>query len=141
MKLTVIELAKKSDVAPHIIRYYARTGLLHPMSDPENGYRLFAEADVTRVRFIRRAQRLGFKLKEIAQIFEESRRKKSACPIVREIIQRRVKENKDKLNKLERLQGRMEKALVQWKSMPDGVPDRNSVCHLIESVVEAEKKT
>lgn len=138
MKLTVIELAKKSDVAPHVVRYYARTGLLHPTCGSKNGYRLFTEDDIARVRFIRQAQRLGFKLKEIAQIFAESRHKKSPCPTVRQIIGRRVKENKDELNKLERLQARMKKALVQWKKMPDGMPDGNSVCHLIESVVEAE---
>ena len=36
------------------------------------------------------------------------------------------------------LQVRMEQALEQWKLMPNGMPDGNSVCHLIESVESDE---
>lgn len=139
--MTVVELARKSGVAPHVVRYYTRIGLLHPASNLQNSYRAYEQLDVARLRFIRQAQSLGFTLKEIAQIFEESRRRKSPCPTVREIIQRRIKENSDELNKLMRLQTRMEKALIQWRKMPDGVPDGETVCHLIESVAEDVGKT
>ena len=99
-----------------------------------NGYKLFADSDVARVRFVRQAQSLGYTLKEIAQVFEESLRGKSPCPRVREIIKRPIKENQDKLDTLVQLQTRMEQALAQWSKMSDGVPDGNTVCHLIESI-------
>jgi DNA-binding transcriptional MerR regulator len=134
--MTVLELARKSDVEDHVIRYYARIGLLHPTYHSRNGYKIFADSDVARVRFVRRAQSLGYTLKEIAQIFEESLRGKSPCPRVREIIKRRIKENRDKLDALVQLQTRMERALAQWSKMPDGVPDGTMVCHLIESVAK-----
>jgi len=37
-----------------------------------------------------------------------------------------------------KLQIRMEKALKKWRQMPDGIPDGDSVCHLIESIEGAE---
>lgn len=130
--MTVFELAKKSGVAAHVIRYYARIGLLHPTYHSRNGYKLFVDSDVARVRFVRQAESLGYTLKEIAQIFEESLRGESPCPRVRQIIKRRIKENQDKLDTLVQLQTRMEEALAQWSKMPDG----NTVCHLIESVAK-----
>ena len=133
--MTVIELARKSDVEDHVIRYYVSIGLLHP-NHLRNGYKMFADSDVTRVRFVRQAQSLGYTLKEIAQIFEESLRGKSPCPRVREIIKRRIKENRDKVDALVQLQTRMEQALAQWSKMSDGVPNGNTVCHLIDSVAK-----
>src|SRR5450759_5327007 len=133
--MTVIELARKSDVRDHVIRYYVCVGLLHP-NHSRNGYKIFADADVARVRFVRQAQSLGYTLKEIAQIFEERLRGKSPCPRVREILKSRIKENRDKLDTLVQLQTRMEQALAQWSKMSDGVPDGTTVCHLIESVAK-----
>lgn len=138
--MTVLELARKSGVSPHVVRYYTRLGLLRPLSNPQNGYRMFTEPDVARLKFIRKAQSLGFTLKEITQIFKESSRGESPCPNVRRIIERRIEENREALNELMKLQTRMEQALVRWSKMPDGVPDGNTVCHLIESATDNGKK-
>ena len=134
--MTVLELARKSGEEPHVIRYYTRMGLPRPAVDPRNSYRVYEPLDVARVRFIRKAQGLGFTLKEIARIFDESRDRESPCPGVREIIKRRIEENRRKLDELARLQTRMERADAPWSKMPDGVPDGQSVCHLIESVAD-----
>jgi DNA-binding transcriptional MerR regulator len=66
--MTVIELAKLVGVTPDVIRYYARIGLLKPKRNPANNYKQFSPADVKHVQFIRRAQRLGFALVEIAAL-------------------------------------------------------------------------
>ena len=132
--MTVVELARKSNVAPHVVRYYTRRGLLHPASTSRNGYKNYTQADVARLRFIRRAQSLSFTLKEIAHILAEGGKGKSPCPMVRDIVRRRVEENRAELDELARLQTRMEDALARWSEMPDGEPDGDSVCHLIESV-------
>lgn len=142
--MTAAELAKMCDVAPHVVRYYARLGLLRPGCNP-NGYKVYDHADAERVRFIRRAQNLSFTLKEIAQIFDagSSSEGKNPCrATVREIIRHRIKENKEELDKLTRQQARMEKALAGWSQMPNQIPDGKSVCHLIESLAEeADEET
>ncbi|MDX8412315.1 MAG: MerR family DNA-binding protein [Mariprofundaceae bacterium] len=131
--MMVTELARCTNTSPDTVRYYVRIGLLNPRRHPANGYKLFSSGDSKRVRFIRRAKALGYSLAEIELILKHSAHGHSPCPLVREIIQRRIEENKHKLNELNALQHRMETALQRWRDMPDGVPDGDSICHLIES--------
>jgi len=136
--MTGKELANESSVTVYAVRYYARIGLLRPRRDARNGYKVYTGSDVHRLRFIRQAKSLGFTLSEIIQIFKDAQRKESPCPRVRRIIQHRITGNRELVNELSRLQLRMERALVQWKTMPDGMPDGQSVCHLIESIGEPD---
>jgi len=138
--LTVNELATQSGAPAHVVRYYVRIGLIQPAGQQENGYRLFQSHDATRLRFIRMAKQLGFTLNEIKQITRHAQMGESPCDDVRKIIQHRIQENRAKIEAMMKLQTRMEQALVQWELMPNGIPDGNSVCHLIESVEGSEDK-
>ena len=131
--LTVNELATSSGTTPHAVRYYSRMGLLKYERHPENGYRLYQQSETGWLRFIRQAKKLGFTLAEIKEIKHDADDQQSPCPRVREILQRRIVENRRQLDELEKLQTRMETALKQWEGMPDGLPDGHTVCHLIES--------
>jgi len=53
--------------------------------------------------------------------------------MVRQIIAGRIEENGSKLDELAALQKRMRRALGEWSKLPDGMPDGESVCYLIES--------
>lgn len=130
------EIAQQTGVSVDTIRYYTQKELLAPRRDPANGYQLYSVGDVQRVRFILQAKRLGYTLKEIDEIFSEARQGHSPCPRVREIIEARIGENRHRLDELHAAQTRMERALERWKSLPDGIPDGNSVCHLIETDLE-----
>ena len=131
--MTVHEVGRRSGIPEHVVRYYTRIGLLKPSRDPRNGYKQYKESDVLRVRFIRQAKSLGYTLGEIARIFRESSKGKSPCPVVRRIIGNRIDENRLRLKELAALQRRMERALVKWSKLPDGMPDGHTVCYLIES--------
>ena len=98
--MTVTDLSRHSGVTTHAVRYYSRIGLLKPGRNPENGYRIFDRTDISRLRFIRQAQSLGFTLDEVADILEESGKGYSPCPKVREILHRRIAENRHKLEEL-----------------------------------------
>jgi MerR family transcriptional regulator, copper efflux regulator len=63
-RMKIGELATRAGVKPTAVRFYEREGLLRGRR-ADNGYRSFEAADVIRVRFIRRAQELGFALAEI----------------------------------------------------------------------------
>ncbi len=131
--LTVNQLATRAGAPAHVVRYYTRIGLLQPAAQRDNGYRLYDVKDASRLHFIRLAKHLGFTLKEIDEIIRHADDGESPCGDVRRIIQRHIAENRARIDEMQHLQNRMEKALEQWQSMPDGVPDGHSVCHLIES--------
>jgi MerR family Zn(II)-responsive transcriptional regulator of zntA len=135
--MTVNEFSRRSDVAAHVVRYYARIGLLEPVRHPVNGYKLFSRADAMRLRFIRNAQRLGYSLEEIRSFLALSGKGKSVCREVRAILRRHLIENQAKLEDLTALQQRMERALELWETLPDGKPDDTRVCHLIEGAATA----
>ena len=116
MAMTVNELAKRARVQAHVVRYYTR------------------DADLTRLRFIRRAKLLGFRLADVSQILRDADRRQSPCPRTRRIIVDRLKENEQQLSALAALQGRMREAIKVWRRLPDAVPDGESICHLIEAV-------
>ena len=60
------ELAKRAGVSTSKIRFYETQGLLAPATRLANGYRDYEEHDLEVVRFINRAQSLGFTLREVA---------------------------------------------------------------------------
>lgn len=131
--MKVTEVAAKTGVSPYAVRYYTRIGLLTPARQSGNRYRRFTDADVKRLAFIRKAQQLGFTLKEIRKIFEKSRTGQTPCPLVREILERHVVENSKRLEEVAALQRNMERARRLWKKMPDRAPHGDAICHLIET--------
>jgi len=130
--MTTHEIAGQIGVTSDAVRYYVRIGLLYPKRNPSNGYRLFSVADIKRLRFILRAKKLGFTLTEIRQIFSHTEAACSPCPAVRDILNRRIVENKKTIDELTLLQQRMEQAQKQWDHIPDGIPDEETLCPLIE---------
>lgn len=134
--MKVSELSRLTRVTPAAIRHYVRIGLLHPKRNPINDYQLFSNDDVKRVNFIRQAKGLGFSLGDIQEIFKHGNRGHSPCPTVRDIIHQRIEDNRIQLAELNTLTQRMKKALEKWKTMPDGEPNGDEICHLIETVAE-----
>lgn len=61
-------LARRAGVGIDTVRYYEREGLLKPMQRLASGYRRYSQHEVSRLRFIRRAQALGFSLREIREL-------------------------------------------------------------------------
>lgn len=132
--LTVNELSKLENTTPDTIRHYVKIGLLTPTRDSNNGYKQFNHADVKKLKFIAHSKALGFTLKDIHTFFDHSENHQSPCPMVRELIQRRIEENEQKVEQLQTLIHRMNNALELWQTMPNGEPDGDAVCHLIESL-------
>jgi len=131
--MTVSEISAQGGVSPNIVRFYSRIGLLNPVRHPDNGYKLFSHSDIPRLRFIRRAQSLGYTLEEISEILETCGRGRSPCAKVKKILQQRIEENRCKIEELKALQTRMERALASWEQMPECTPQGESLCYLIES--------
>lgn len=68
--LTIGAFARAAGVSVETIRFYQRERLLPEPDKPQGSIRRYGSADVTRVRFVKSAQRLGFSLDEIAELLE-----------------------------------------------------------------------
>lgn len=132
--MTVSELARRTGVTADTVRHYTRSGLLVPIPDESNGYNCYSGGDLARLLFIRKARLLGFSVGDVSDILKESSQGRSPCPQVRQIMQKRLRETRRRLQDLEKLQVRMEHAAALWVNMPDGIPDGNAVCQLIEAI-------
>ncbi len=131
--MTVSEVSTRANVVPEVVRYYSRIDLIKPKVNQKNGYKLYDNNDVSRIKFIRKAKTLGFTLKEIKKILSHATSGSSPCPIVRQIIEGRIEENRQHLDDMITLQTTMEQALRKWRDLPDGIPTQDTVCVLIET--------
>lgn len=74
------EAAQRSGVRAKTIRYYETSGLIDSAVRGDNGYRDYSDNDVEILRFIHRARRLGFAIKDVARLLAlwgDSRRSSS----------------------------------------------------------------
>lgn len=103
---TIGRLAREAGVNLQTVRYYQRRGLLPVPPSPTSGYRLYSRTDVQRIRFIKRAQALGFTLREIRQLLELSERRcrevRPLAEVKRDDVARRIRDLKRMLQALDR---------------------------------------
>jgi len=71
--MTIGVLAASAAVNVETIRFYQRRGLLAQPKRPAGSTRRYAEADLARLRFIKRAQDIGFTLAEVAELLRLER--------------------------------------------------------------------
>ncbi len=71
MALKIGQVARSSGVSVDAIRFYERRGVLPEPRRLASGYRVYTEATVTRLRFVKALQALGFQLEEIIEVLEE----------------------------------------------------------------------
>ena len=100
---TIGVLAKRSGVSVETIRYYQRRGLMEEPRRPPGGVRRYPPEAVSRVRFIKRAQSLGFTLQEIADLF--AMQEGQACRQTREMAAKKLTLIEEKIDGLTRMQG------------------------------------
>jgi MerR family mercuric resistance operon transcriptional regulator len=89
--LTIGRLARAASVNVETIRYYQRIGLVNEPTKPVQGFRKYSADTIEQIKFIKRAQQLGFSLKEIAELLVLG---KGHCSDVR----KRAEAKRDKIN-------------------------------------------
>lgn len=100
---TIGKLSRALKVRPDTIRYYERNGLLPEPSRSAAGYRTYGQVDVERVRFIRKAQHLGFTLREIATLLALRASDKARSTDVLAITEQKITETEARMVDLSRI--------------------------------------
>lgn len=123
------ELARYGQVNPETIRYYERSGLLPLPARSESNYRLFSPAAVQRIRFIKRAQAVGFSLDEIRALLDLKFGADATCGDVREMVDVKIH---DIDTKIAALQAMRHELSALFEECPGG--DRpTEECPILES--------
>jgi DNA-binding transcriptional MerR regulator len=90
--ITVSKLAEEVGTSADALRYYERIGLLPEPARSPAGYRLYGTEAVERVRFIKRAQRVGLRLDDIRGLVEVRERGLCPCGGTRSLLEERLAE-------------------------------------------------
>jgi DNA-binding transcriptional MerR regulator len=126
------ELAERAGASRETIRYYEREGVLPEPRRSGSGYRLYADEDVERLRFVARAQALGLKLDEIGRVLEIVDEGRKPCVHVRRTLEDRLAETRDRIRELRELEGRLERAFERAEELDPG-DGRTCRCSIIEN--------
>ena len=111
--LSIGQVARRAGVGVETVRYYEREGLLEEPPRRASGYRQYSDEVVKRLHFIKRAQKLGFSLKEITELLMLRVDAQTACEEVRQRTEAKIAEVEQKLLELQR----MRQALLQVHSL------------------------
>jgi MerR family copper efflux transcriptional regulator len=98
--LTIGEVAAQAAVHIETLRYYERRGLVERPPRSASNYRLYPEDVVRRVRFIQRAQELGFSLNDIKELLSLRAAPEIGCHEVRAHAEAKIKDIDDKIGAL-----------------------------------------
>src|SRR5579875_574828 len=131
--LTIGQVAKKAGVNVETIRYYERLGYIPKPPRPRSGYRQYSEETVNRIQFIKRAQKLGFTLKEISELLSLKVDSGNTCADVKRRAETKITDIEEKIHNLQGIK----KALVRLVAMCRGKGPTGE-CPIIE-VLEAKE--
>ena len=109
MDMTIGKLAKAAGVKVDTIRFYERKGIIKRPTKEPGGFRYYATDEATRVRFVKRAQELGFTLREVKELLELQSKRKVLGSEVRAKAQEKLSEIKKKISDLKQMQASLEK--------------------------------
>ncbi len=122
-------VATRADVNIQTVRYYERRGLLAKPPRTESNYRLYSEDSVRRVRFVKRAQQLGFTLKEIKDLLALRLKPTSRSSAGKERATAKIADIEEKVRTLQR----MKRALTKLTAACDGCGS-TSECPILEAL-------
>lgn len=105
------EAARQSGVSAKMLRHYESLGLLGTVARTESGYRLYTQADVHTLRFIKRCRDLGFSMAEIAELAGLWQDRKRSSSSVKQIAQKHLNELTQRINTMQSMQRTLGKLL------------------------------
>ena len=123
------EVAQQAGVNPQTLRYYERRGLLEEPPRRPSGYRSYAADTIDRLRFVKRAQQLGFTLAEVEALLHLASGGPASCDQARTMATEKVAELDAKIESLQAMRKALDR-LIDTCDLPRG----SRKCPLINSL-------
>ena len=119
--LNIGQAAAASGVSAKMIRHYESIGLIPRAARTGSGYRLYDEADVHTLRFVRRARELGFSMPEIKKLIGLWKNRSRASAEVKKLAQQHVRDLDERIQKLQEMRDTLQELMSCCKG--DQRPD------------------
>lgn len=134
--LKIGELAGRLELNPRTIRFYEDAGILPPPARTSGGFRLYADEDIERLRFVKAAKRLGLTLGEIKEVIAFRDRDQTPCRYVAGVIEERLSEINERMRDLRALKAELTELRTRMRH--EGIAERDGgYCHYIETAPAA----
>jgi MerR family transcriptional regulator, copper efflux regulator len=127
--LLIGAVAKETGLSVPTIRYYESLGLLSPAPRSSAGYRHYGNGAVEELRFIKKAQALGFSLEEIKEILTLSRSGTAACAHVLDLARHHLCAVDERIAQLSRFRNQLAGEIAKWESVEQ--PTCKGLCRII----------
>jgi MerR family mercuric resistance operon transcriptional regulator len=114
--LRVGDVARQAGVNLQTIRYYERRGLLPKPPRTGSNYRAYPGDAVQRVRFVKRAQEIGFTLQEVQELLSLRATPRTRCADVRLRAQAKVRDIEEKVRTLRRMRRALARLIEECES-------------------------
>ncbi|MBB4680090.1 MerR family transcriptional regulator [Crossiella cryophila] len=125
------ELAEQAGVNPQTLRYYERRGLLAPPRRSTSGYREYPPEALSRLRFIKRAQALGFTLDETEELLHLADGGPASCDSARTLATARLTDIEARVADLTRMRDSLSDLVTRCD-----LPRRDRACGLLHTLGE-----
>ena len=135
-EMTIGQLAKASGVKTDTVRYYETLKLIEPAGRTSSGYRVYDEAAVDRITFIRRSKSLGFKLSEISSLLELQTSQTASCEDILHRTKAKITEAEENIQYLKRMSNALESLAADC---PGGTRPLTE-CPILDYLAAATKK-
>jgi DNA-binding transcriptional MerR regulator len=135
------QVAQETGLSIDTIRFYEKQGLLKRSPRTEGGFRLFGTSDIETLKFVRKAQELGFSLNEIRELLILRADQVPACSHVKELLDQKLMAVQQKIAQLQNLERSLKGALQKCKrELKTSAPEHKECCPVIEEINQAARK-
>ncbi len=120
--LRIGEISQLTGLSADTLRYYERIGLLPRVARTPAGIRLYSERDLSRLRFIQRAQKMNFSLEEIGQLLQMREDPQHARDAVRRLAAHKLLEVEARVQELTLLRNELTLLINLCHGSSEGCP-------------------
>src|SRR5216683_3460794 len=138
LNLQIGQVAQQTGLTVDAIRFYEKERLLPKALRSTGGFRLYGSDHIEQLRFIQKAQAIGFSLGEIRELILIQDDQVETCSHVRDLIQQKLVTVQQKMNELAQIEGQLKEALQKCNRQLRKTSARHDRCPVLDLIASSE---